>query len=277
MSHPGVDFGHPRGSCAGTLHGSCVAHRHALPCPAILASLIAREFQELPTPRMSLAITLLPALSITLPHPTLAPGCVRGWRRHCRICPANLSLFHQLLITTHSLTASLPHAAEPARGDHQSVSSWHQLPSIRTEKTETALRHQRCDQAQTTDDKPEPWAPPRLHPSPWQGILHNCANSDRQLRYSPVSPNRIDLVAPAFVYSARQPASKALEAETRSRCRSKVRMDITVQLRLTNLPHHRCRTLPAGHGGVKSLYPDLLKPVGGTACHLLDTASLRRL
>lgn len=73
-----------------------------------------------------------------------------------------------------------------------------------------------------------------------------------------------------------KPASEALEAETRSRCRSKVRMGITVQLRLTNLPHHRCRTLPAEHGGVKSLYPDLLKSVGGTACHLLDTAILRR-
>lgn len=29
-------------------------------------------------------------------------------------------------------------------------------------------------------------------------------------------------------------------------------MDITVQLRLTPLPHHRCRDLPAAHGGVEA-------------------------
>lgn len=148
MSHPGVDFGHPPWLYCRYV-AQFVSHTGML-CPATLASLIAREFQEppnlldvtrdsAPTSRR-LHHSLRPVnIPSAVPHPTLARGCVPGWRRRCRIYPANVlrleSMSHQRLTTTHSLTASRYHAAEPARGE-QFVSSWRQHASIRRKRTD---------------------------------------------------------------------------------------------------------------------------------------------
>lgn len=170
MSHPGVDFGHP--PWLYCWHVARLVSHTGMLCPATLASLIAREFQEppnlldvtrdsAPTSRR-LHHSLRPVnIPPAVPHPTLARGCVPGWRRHCRIYPANVlrleSMSHQRLTTTHSLTASRSHGlTRPSRLEVSN--SYH--PGVNMPQSDgreqIAVRHQHCDQAQTTDGKPEP-------------------------------------------------------------------------------------------------------------------------
>lgn len=118
-------------------------------------------------PWMSLAIALIPAVSITRSVPSTS-------LQQCLILPLHeiafqhgvgtagsildlfceWSMFYQRLTTTHILTASRSHAATRP----EVTNSYH--PGMNTPQSDgrrqIALRHQRCDQARTADVEPEP-------------------------------------------------------------------------------------------------------------------------